>query len=108
MRHPDALERRLYALPPVGGRHAAIREGQLHVLRHREIPDQVEGLKDEPDLAVADARAIGGRQGVNRFPGQFVPAAGWGSSRPRIESSVVLPQPDGPPIATYSPSRISR
>jgi hypothetical protein len=30
------------------------------------------------------------------------------SSRPRIESSVVLPQPDGPLIATYSPCRISR
>ena len=30
------------------------------------------------------------------------------SSSPRIESSVVLPQPDGPAIATYSPCRISR
>ena len=30
------------------------------------------------------------------------------SSRPRIESSVDLPQPDGPAIATYSPFWISR
>ena len=29
------------------------------------------------------------------------------SSRPRIESSVVLPQPDGPSMATYSPGWIS-
>src|ERR1700752_3733137 len=30
------------------------------------------------------------------------------SNRPRIESSVDLPQPDGPAIETYSPCLISR
>src|SRR5437773_1728328 len=30
------------------------------------------------------------------------------SRSPRIESKVVLPQPDGPAIETYSPVRISR
>ena len=30
------------------------------------------------------------------------------SSRPRIDSNVDLPQPDGPEMATYSPGRISR
>src|SRR5712672_1526305 len=29
------------------------------------------------------------------------------SSRPRMESSVDLPQPDGPPMETYSPRAIS-
>src|SRR5205085_3799570 len=38
---------------------------------------------------------------------RYVPSLGV-SSKPRIESSVVLPQPDGPLMATYSPSRISR
>ena len=30
------------------------------------------------------------------------------SSRPRIDSSVDLPQPDGPEMATYSPRRSVR
>src|SRR4051794_30432680 len=37
---------------------------------------------------------------------QYLPSLGE-SSRPRIDSSVVLPQPEGPAIETYSPLRIS-
>src|SRR4051794_7971075 len=36
----------------------------------------------------------------------YLPSLGV-SSRPRMESSVVLPQPEGPAIETYSPLRIS-
>jgi len=48
----------LHALAPFGGFHAAVGERQLDVLEHRQIANQVEALKDEPDLAVAYARAL--------------------------------------------------
>src|SRR5215208_935734 len=38
---------------------------------------------------------------------QYLPSLGV-SSRPRMDSSVVLPQPEGPAIETYSPFLISR
>src|SRR6185436_2220638 len=42
------------------------------------------------------------------FPlSQYLPSEGV-SRRPRIDSRVVLPQPDGPAIETYSPFLISR
>src|SRR5471030_3101647 len=62
MRHPDALERRFDALLALGGLHAAIGERQLDVLEHRQVADQVEALEDEPDLAVAHAGALRGRE----------------------------------------------
>src|SRR4029434_1749447 len=37
----------------------------------------------------------------------YLPAEGVSSS-PRIDSKVVLPQPDGPAMETYSPGRMSR
>ena len=58
MRHADALEGFGHALPPFLGQHAAVGERQLHVLEHRQIADQVEALKDEPDFPVADTRAF--------------------------------------------------
>ena len=60
MRHADALERVRHSLLPFLRQHAAVRERQLDVLEHREVADQVETLKDESDLAVADARALPG------------------------------------------------
>ena len=62
MRHADAFERFGDALPPLVRAHPAIGQRQLHVLEHREIADQVEALEDEPDFAIADARALRGRQ----------------------------------------------
>ena len=62
VRHADALERRLDALLALGRLHAAIGERQLDVLVDGEVADQVEALEDEPDLAVADARALRQRQ----------------------------------------------
>jgi hypothetical protein len=37
----------------------AIGQRQLDVLEHGQVADQVEGLEDEADLAVADAGALG-------------------------------------------------
>ena len=88
------------------GRMPAVGERQLDVLEHGQIADQVEALEDEADLAVADARALRTRSA--RRPARPLSAVRrrrvGESSRPRIESSVDLPQPDGPAIETYSPS----
>ena len=74
---------------------AAIRERQLHVLVHGEVADQVERLEDEPDLPIPNARALGRRQSGTGCPSsRYSPCVGV-SSRPRIESSVVLPHPEG-------------
>src|SRR5713101_785262 len=58
MGHADALERALHLLLALARAGAAIGERELHVFVHGEIADQVEGLKDEADLAVANARAL--------------------------------------------------
>jgi len=61
--HADALQRFVHACAPFGRADAAaIGERQLHVFLHGEIADQVEGLEDEADLGIADARACGRRQ----------------------------------------------
>src|SRR3979411_1611288 len=58
MRHADALERGFDTLLPLRRLHAAVGRGQLDVLEDGEVANQVEALEDEPDLAVADARAF--------------------------------------------------
>ena len=50
----DAVERRLGQLAPLGVRHPAVEQRDLHVVEHAQIGDQVERLEDEPDLLVAD------------------------------------------------------
>ena len=56
--HFDAFEGVLYFFLPFGGGHAAIGEGQFDVFINSEIADQVKGLEDEADFAVADARPV--------------------------------------------------
>src|SRR5712692_4464811 len=58
MGHANALERVLHFLLALTGAGAAIGEWELHVFVHGEIADQVEGLKDEADLAIANTRAL--------------------------------------------------
>src|SRR5262249_36506813 len=72
MAHANALERRFDALLALGGLHAAIGERELDVLEDREIANQVEALKDEPDLAVAHARPLGRSELGNRPAVQHV------------------------------------
>ena len=75
--HPHPLERVLHAILPLAGGHVSVGEGELDVLEHVEIADEVEGLEDEADLAVAYARALGRIDGRNRFAVEPVaPAAG--------------------------------
>ena len=54
------------------------------------------------------ARSEAGRSATGRPFSTYVAARVGVSSSPRIESSVDLPQPDGPAIDTYSPLPISR
>jgi hypothetical protein len=54
----DLLERRLRALLPLARGHAGVDERQLDVVERRGARQQVEGLEDEPDLLVADARQL--------------------------------------------------
>ena len=53
------------------------------------------------------ARSEAGSSATGRLFSRYCPSVGE-SSRPRIDSSVDLPQPDGPAIETYSPLAISR
>ena len=77
MRHADALQRLQHAALALGDWHAvAIGQRQLDILIDREIADQVETLKDEADLAVADARAVAEIQVRHRLAVQVVVAAG--------------------------------
>src|SRR5439155_11940760 len=53
------------------------------------------------------ARSEAGSSATGRLLSRYEPSVGE-SSRPRIDSSVDLPQPDGPAIDTYSPLPIWR
>src|SRR6185437_13915273 len=67
MGHPDALEHVLHALLALFCSHTAIGERQFDVFKDGEIADQIERLKNEPDLAVADARAVAERELFDRL-----------------------------------------
>ena len=59
VRHADALQRFMNLLLALRRAHAAIGERELDVFVDIQIADEVEGLENEADLAVADARALG-------------------------------------------------
>ena len=54
----DPLERLERARAPDGAGDTGVDERQLHVVQRRGSRQQVEGLEDEPDLLVADARQL--------------------------------------------------
>jgi hypothetical protein len=74
--HAHAFERGVGPLAPLGRLHAAIDERQLDVLEDREVANEVEALEDEPDFAVAHARALGEREVGHLMPVQHVGAFG--------------------------------
>src|SRR5712664_2263307 len=80
--HSDAFQRVLYLLLPFRSACAAIRQRQLDVLIHRQVPDQVERLENKSNLAVADSRAFADREIRHRLSVQRILAA-----RRRIEKS---------------------
>src|SRR5579872_3375328 len=74
MRHPDAIEGIVNALLPLGRWHSAISERQFHVFVHRKVADQIKRLENKADFAVADTRALGQLEILNRFAIQDVTA----------------------------------
>src|SRR5271163_4236784 len=75
--HAHALEGVLDFLFALGGTCAAIGEWELDVFVDGEITDQVEGLKDEADFAVADAGAFADGEFGDGLTVQEVDAVGW-------------------------------
>src|SRR5438046_1809575 len=82
MEHADALQRGLHAALAIGRLQLAIGQRQLDVLRNSEITDEIERLKDETDLPVADARSIGESELLYCFAGELVTAG-----RRRVEKA---------------------
>jgi hypothetical protein len=82
MSHPDSFERLVDALAAFGGGHSAIGERQFDVFIDRQITDQVEALKDEADLAIANAGAFGEAEVLDRLAVEPVIAA-----RRRVEQT---------------------
>ena len=58
MRHTDALQRFTHIFFALGCAEATVRQRQLDIFVHVQIADQVETLKDESDLSIANACAI--------------------------------------------------
>ena len=59
VRQPDRLEGLLGAPPPLRLRHPGVDQGQLDVVEDVGAREEVEGLEDEPDPAVADLGQLG-------------------------------------------------
>jgi hypothetical protein len=66
------------AVLALGGGHAAVGEGELDVFVDGEVADEVEGLENEADLAVADAGALGEREALDGAAVEEVGAVGRG------------------------------
>jgi hypothetical protein len=89
--HADGLQRGDGPLAAPLARDAGVAQRQLDVGQRARARDEVEGLEDEPDLAVAQ---VGLLVGWSRQPSMFI--------------NVDLPEPDEPMIATNSPVSIRR
>ncbi len=90
------------------GRHAAHQaRRERHVLEHREVRKELKILKDDAHRATQVAGSVSGavRAGSKLEAGDRVIVPESKRSRPfKQRSNVVLPHPDGPTIATTSPS----
>ena len=101
---PDEFERLRDALLALARVHAAIPQGHIDVVEQVEVRNQIEALKNEADLLIANARTRVVRQPADVFAVELVGPRSNVSSRPAMFRNVVLPEPDGPVTATNSPS----
>ncbi len=88
---------------------AADVERQPHVVERRQRREQVVGLEDEADVIapkLGQALGVGARRSNGRRR-STLPSVGV-SMQPRIDSSVVLPLPEGPISSVSSPPRNDR
>ncbi len=94
-----------------GGRLAVARgevDGEAHVLPGSQSRDQVEELEDEADLLPAEQRELLRLMVEMSSPSNTIEPLVGESMPPMRFSSVVLPEPDGPRMATNSPRPIAR
>ena len=106
---PEPLERGLRPGGPLAARDALVQQRRRDVVERRRPRQQVVRLEDEPDRPAAEprpARRRRARRPACRRAGSARPSGGRGS--PGCSSSCVLPEPDGPTIATNSPGMTSR
>ena len=76
--HANAFEGVLHAFFSFGGGQAPVGEGEFDVFVDGEIADEVEGLKDEADFAVADAGAFGQIERLHGRAVELIGSAGGG------------------------------
>ena len=104
---PDLVQRRGGPPPPLAQRDAAVEQPVGDVVQRRHARREVELLEDEPDGAAAQRGQlpVGQRWPASRPAIVTEPLVGR-SSAPIMCSIVDLPEPDGPTMATSSPSSI--
>ena len=108
---PTSVEQRARRAVHLVGALALDEPGHHHVLERGELGEQVMELEDEPDGAVAErgelARLVT-PSAVMSSPASVIEPEVGRSSVPMQWRSVLLPAPDGPTMATTSPSSMSR
>ncbi len=106
---PDRRQRLLRLLLRALRVLAANVEREPHIVERGERREQVIGLEDKADMLAPDpGELLGtGAVAVDWPPTRTVPLVGV-SMQPRMESSVVLPLPDGPISSVSSPPVTAR
>ena len=109
VREADGGERLEHALPSLARGEARVDERQLDVLGGGRAGQQIVGLEDEsdPQRRAPAPGATRERCVTSSSRSRYEPVVGR-SRQPRIPSSVVLPEPDSPMIATNSPSSTAK
>ena len=77
MGHADAFQRFLHTRFAFAAAHAAVRQRQLHIFKHRQVADEIETLENKTHFAVADARALGVIEVGHGLVVERVAAFGW-------------------------------
>jgi hypothetical protein len=104
----DLVHHLVGAAAALGRGHLVVQQGELDILPNRQFVDQIEALEDEADIGLANLGQLAFGQAGDFLAVEDVEPLDGLSSMPITFSKVDLPQPDGPMMATNSPSAISR
>ena len=96
------------AREPLGTTGAPVEQGSGDVVEGGGPGQQVEALEYEADGMVPDFGAAGVADVADVLAGELVDAGVRLVEQPEDVSSVLLPEPEGPMIATHSPGQTSR
>jgi hypothetical protein len=91
----------------IGERQVAVVERQLDVLQRRRARQQVEVLKDEAELAIAQRRARVGGEMRDVLAAEAIGARGRTIEAANDVHEGRLPEPDAPMMATNCPASMS-